>query len=90
MSDSTPTQATHLLSSRGCTPCQLVGLAISSYAIAWIVVFAVILLVWLSFPTAPPLEPPTSNVLLPAVVIFWLRLCRAERRRIVEQGASTP
>ncbi len=90
MSDSTPTQITRLIPSRGCTPCQLVGLAISSYAIAWLVVFAVTLLIWLSFPTAPPLELPTSNVLLSAVVIFWLRLCRAERRRVVEQAASTP
>ena len=86
---SDPTQKTRLVPSRGCTPCHLVGLAISSYAIAWLVVFAVVLLVWLSFPTAPPLELPTSNVLLPAVVIFWLRLCRAERRRIVGQKAST-
>ena len=77
-------QTTRLIPSRGCTPCQLVGLAVSSYAIAWLVILAVTLLTWLSFSTAPPLELPTSNVLFPAVVIFWLRLCRAERKRPVQ------
>ncbi len=83
-------QTTRLIPSHGCTPCQLAGLAVSSYAIAWLVIFAVILLAWLSFPTPPPLELPTSNVLFPAVVIFWLRLCRAERKRPVQQKASIP
>ena len=83
-------QANSHIPTRACTPCQLTSLAVSSYAIAWLVIFAVILLTWLSFPTAPPLELPTSNVLLPAVVIFWLRLCRAERKRPVQQEASIP
>ena len=56
-------------------------------AAAWGVI---VLLVWRSFPAAPALELPTSSVLLPAAILFWRRLCRAEERCVVEQQASAP